>query len=159
MPNPTATFQTSMGDVEAELFLDQMPITVSNFVDLARTNFYAGVHFHRVIPDFMAQFGCPHAKDPMSNKAGTGGPKGGSSFELLAGDGKGKRVARDGEGNIPDEFAAQISNEPGTLSMANTGEADSGGSQGFLVEHSGRFLVCSAQNVNLLLGRFFTTRV
>ena len=40
-----------------------MPRTASNFIDLAQTGFYDGVHFHRVIPNFMVQFGCPNAKD------------------------------------------------------------------------------------------------
>ena len=47
--NPIAVFDTSMGTFEAELFMDRMPITASNFVDLANTGFYDGLHFHRVI--------------------------------------------------------------------------------------------------------------
>ena len=49
MPNPVATFKTSEGDFKAELFLDQMPVTASNFIDLANSGFYNGVTFHRVI--------------------------------------------------------------------------------------------------------------
>ena len=45
---------------------DRVPITASNFIDLAQTGFYDGIHFHRVIPGFMDQFGCPYAKDPNS---------------------------------------------------------------------------------------------
>merc|ERR1719182_2135 len=75
--------------MEVEIFLDRVPRTASNFIDLAKSGFYNGVHFHRVIPDFMAQFGCPNAKDPKSRRAGT-------------------------------------------LSMANTGSANTGGSQFFL---------------------------
>jgi hypothetical protein len=47
--NPVATFQTTAGSFKAEIFLDRMPITASNFIDLAQTGFYEGVHFHRVI--------------------------------------------------------------------------------------------------------------
>ena len=73
MANPTATFQTSMGDFTAEIYLDKMPITAQNFIDLAKDGFYDGLHFHRVIKNFMIQFGCPHSRDPESNRAGTGG--------------------------------------------------------------------------------------
>src|SRR5690606_3428984 len=70
-----------------------------------------GLHFHRVINNFMVQFGCPHSRDPNSPRAGTGkGP----------------------DGNIQDEHAAKISNEPGTLSMANSGAPNSGSSQFFI---------------------------
>ena len=65
-PNPTATFETTKGSFKAELFMDRVPRTASNFIDLAQSGFYNGIHFHRVIPGFMNQFGCPHAKDPKS---------------------------------------------------------------------------------------------
>ena len=52
MPNPVATFSTSMGDIKCEIFLDQMPITASNFIDLANSGFYNGLHFHRVSASF-----------------------------------------------------------------------------------------------------------
>merc|ERR1712187_292155 len=68
--NPIATLETSMGSFKVELFLDRVPITVSNFVDLAQSGFYDGIHFHRVIKGFMNQFGCPYAKDPNNKKAG-----------------------------------------------------------------------------------------
>merc|ERR1719337_632518 len=77
----------------------------------------------------MAQFGCPHASDAKSPRAGTGGPDGGTSFTNLA---DGSTITRDGGGNIPDELTQRISNEPGTLSMANTGQPNSGGSQFFV---------------------------
>jgi cyclophilin family peptidyl-prolyl cis-trans isomerase len=51
--NPIATFDTSKGAFKAELFLDKTPVTASNFIDLARTGFYDGLHFHRVIEGFM----------------------------------------------------------------------------------------------------------
>ena len=155
-----------------EVYLDEMPLTASNWIDLAKTGFYNGIHFHRVIPNFMCQFGCPYAKDrsptslgsttyatcrgggflgffckawqfeaegvgemvrfgspPQDAKnprSGTGGPSEGS-FEVL--DGSGRKAFRDQGGNIEDEFTAQLGNEPGTLSMANTGRPNSGGSQ------------------------------
>ncbi len=113
MANPIATFETSLGTFKAEILQDKMPITAKNFLDLARAGFYDGLHFHRVIKGFMVQFGCPHSKDPSSPRAGTGGPPGGS---------------------IRDEHPedAKISNEPGTLSMANTGQPNTGGSQFFI---------------------------
>lgn len=113
MANPTATFTTSLGTFKAEIFLEEMPITARNFIDLVEANFYDGLHFHRVIKGFMAQFGCPHSSDPADPRCGTGGPP---------------------HGTIPDEHpeGAKISNEPGTLSMANTGRPNSGGSQFFI---------------------------
>jgi cyclophilin family peptidyl-prolyl cis-trans isomerase len=103
-----------------------------NFVDLAKNGFYNGLHFHRVIDGFMIQFGCPHSRDPNSNRAGTGGPAPNSTYEVP---GKG-RITRNAEGSIPDEFrektCPKLSNEPGTLSMANTGAPNSGGSQFFI---------------------------
>ena len=113
MANPTATFQTSLGTFKAEIYLDTMPITAQNFIDLAKSNFYDGLHFHRVINGFMLQFGCPHSKDPQSPRAGTGGPP---------------------HGTIQDEHPenAKFSNDSLTLSMANTGRPNSGGSQFFV---------------------------
>jgi cyclophilin family peptidyl-prolyl cis-trans isomerase len=126
--NPTATLSTSMGDIKVELFLDRVPRTASNFIDLAQSGFYEGVHFHRVIPGFMNQFGCPHAKDPKSPRAGTGGPPDGTFKNL----GTGATEKRSNGGNIEDENISKDSNVPGTLSMANTGQKNSGGSQFFL---------------------------
>lgn len=112
MPNPTVTFETSMGTFVAEIFADRMPITATNFLRLAREGFYDGLHFHRVIDGFMIQFGCPFSKDPNSRRAGTGD----SPY-----------------GAIPDEHPAahKISNAPGTLSMANAGP-NTGSSQFFI---------------------------
>ncbi|HEY2365162.1 MAG TPA: peptidylprolyl isomerase [Polyangiaceae bacterium] len=110
MANPTATLETSLGNIKVELFTDQMPITANNFLKLAESGFYDGLHFHRVIKNFMVQFGCPYSKDPQSPRAGMGdGP----------------------DGAIKDEHTAKISNEPGTLSMANAGP-NSGSSQFFI---------------------------
>merc|ERR1711959_889681 len=117
-----------MGEFKLEIFLDRVPRTASNFIDLAQSGFYNGVHFHRVIPDFMAQFGCPNAKDPKSSRAGTGGPPDGQFKNLKTG----AMEKRSGGGNIQDENISRDSNAPGTLSMANTGAPNSGGSQFFL---------------------------
>ena len=88
-----------------------------NFIDLANHGFYTGLTFHRVIPDFMNQFGCPYSRDPNSKLAGTGGPTPKSTYEVP---GVGT-VTRNNEGSIPDEFRLQncpkLSNEPFTLSM------------------------------------------
>jgi cyclophilin family peptidyl-prolyl cis-trans isomerase len=113
MANPTATCETSLGSFQVELFTDKMPITANNFIKLAKSGFYDGLHFHRVIEGFMIQFGCPHSKDPNSGRAGTGdGP----------------------DGPLQDEHPpdAKLSNEPGTLSMANTGRPNSGSCQFFI---------------------------
>jgi cyclophilin family peptidyl-prolyl cis-trans isomerase len=123
-----ATFKTTKGDFKAELFVDKLPITASNFADLAKTGFYDGMSFHRVISGFMCQFGCPYSKDPQSPRAGTGGPPPGGVFSLP----DGTSVTRNGGGNIPDELIGELSNKPGTLSMANTGQPNSGGSQIFI---------------------------
>jgi cyclophilin family peptidyl-prolyl cis-trans isomerase len=113
MANPTAVLSTSLGDITIELFLDKMPITAGNFIKLAKDGHYDGLHFHRVINKFMLQFGCPNSKDPKSPRAGTGDSK---------------------YGTIQDEHPAnaQLSNEPGTLSMANTGRPNSGSCQFFI---------------------------
>ena len=113
MANPIALLETSLGNIKVELFADKMPGTAGNFAKLAKAGFYDGLHFHRVINGFMLQFGCPHSKDPASSRAGTGnGP----------------------DGCIQDEHPAdaKISNQPGTLSMANTGAPNSGSCQFFI---------------------------
>merc|ERR1719443_2367483 len=126
--NPIATFTTSMGAINAEIFLDRVPRTASNFIDLAQSGFYTGLHFHRVIPGFMNQFGCPNAKDPKSTRAGTGGPPDGTFKNLKTG----ATEKRSNGGNIKDENISKDTNAPGTLSMANTGRPNSGGSQFFM---------------------------
>ncbi len=99
--------------MEIELFTDKMPITAQNFIKLAKAGFYDGLHFHRVINNFMIQFGCPNSRDPNSARAGTGNSP---------------------DGTIRDEHPenAKLSNEPGTLSMANTGSPNSGSCQFFI---------------------------
>jgi len=133
--NPIAIFDTSMGSFEAELFMDKTPVTASNFVDLANSGYYDGMHFHRVIDNFMLQFGCPNSKDPKSPRAGTGGPPGNTKYDCA-----GKSISRDAGGNIPDELVDKTSNTPGTLSMANTGRPNSGGSQFFINTATNDFL-------------------
>ena len=121
MANPTALLETSLGNLKVELYTDKMPQTAGNFVKLAKSGFYDGLHFHRVIKGFMAQFGCPHSRDPKSSRAGTGdGP----------------------DGTIADEHPAnaKLSNEPGTLSMANTGAPNSGSCQFFINTTDNSFL-------------------
>merc|ERR1712039_997189 len=116
------------GKFEAEIFLDRVPITASNFIDLAQSGFYNGIHFHRVIPDFMNQFGCPYAKNPKAPNAGTGGPPDGTFKNIKTG----ATEKRSNGVNIQDELVSKDSNEPGTLSMANTGDPNTGGSQFFI---------------------------
>ena len=136
MANPVAKFKTSKGEFDVELYMDQLPITCSNFVDLSKSGFYDGLTFHRVIPNFMCQFGCPNSANPQSPIAGTGGPPGNTEFALP----DGSKVKRDGGGNIPDELVGELSNEVGTISMANTGAPNSGGSQFFLNTKHNAFL-------------------
>ena len=66
--------ETEAGDMVAEFFLDKAPRHVDNFIKLAREGFYDGTRFHRVIPGFMIQGGCPNTKDGASGSPGTGGP-------------------------------------------------------------------------------------
>merc|ERR1719189_2434051 len=101
--NPIAVCETTEGTFKAEIFLDQMPITASNFIDLCKTGFYDGIHFHRVIPQFMDQFGCPYAKDPKSPRAGTGGPEDGTFTNFLTGG----QETRSNGGNIKDELISK----------------------------------------------------
>ena len=98
-----ATFNTSKGDIRIQLFEELVPNTVANFVKLIEGGFYNGLKFHRVIPDFMIQGGCP-----LGN--GTGGP--GYQFA--------------------DEFHPELKHDgPGVLSMANSGP-NTNGSQFFI---------------------------
>jgi cyclophilin family peptidyl-prolyl cis-trans isomerase len=103
MANRTARFTTNQGSFAIELFEDRAPQTTKNFVDLVEKGFYDGLTFHRVIPGFMIQGGCPSG-------TGTGGP----GYK------------------IKDEFHPELKHDaPGVLSMANAGP-DSGGSQFFI---------------------------
>ena len=72
----TAVIETKFGEIEIEFLNDKAPGHVKNFLDLARKGFYDGTTFHRVIPGFMIQGGCPNTKDAKRPKDahGTGGP-------------------------------------------------------------------------------------
>ena len=105
MSDLTATMTTSKGTITLRLFADKTPYTVANFANLARRGFYNGLTFHRVIPDFMIQGGCPKG-------TGTSGP--GYDFE--------------------DEFDASLGHtKPGILSMANAGPGTNGSQ--FFITH------------------------
>ncbi len=93
----TATFATTKGPIHVELYPDKAPITVANFVNLAKRGYYDGLSFHRVIPEFMVQGGCPEG-------SGRGGP--GYRFE--------------------DEVKTGLGHEKGVLSMANAGPGTNG---------------------------------
>jgi peptidyl-prolyl cis-trans isomerase B (cyclophilin B) len=107
------TFQTSKGDIVAELFAAEAPGTVANFKKLVRDGFYDGIVFHRVIPDFVVQGGDPLTKQlPLNHpRIGTGGP--------------GYTIRCETAGN-PHRHT------DGALSMAHAGK-DTGGSQFFIV--------------------------
>ncbi len=74
-----AIIQTNLGNIEVELTKDLTPKTVDNFVKLANEGFYEGIYFHRVIPDFMIQGGCPKTLNDNRGDDGTGNP--GYQFE------------------------------------------------------------------------------
>jgi peptidyl-prolyl cis-trans isomerase B (cyclophilin B) len=109
----TATFETNKGTITAELFDKDAPGTVANFEKLANSGFYDGIRFHRVIPDFVVQGGCPNAKIGGTPKGppGTGGP--------------GWTIKCETAGNPQ-------THKVGALSMAHAGK-DTGGSQFFMV--------------------------
>jgi peptidyl-prolyl cis-trans isomerase B (cyclophilin B) len=101
----TATIDTNKGKIRLKLMADKVPFTVANFVNLARRTYYDGLKFHRVIPDFMVQGGCPSGD-------GRGGP--GYKFE--------------------DEIVADLRHKgPGILSMANAGPGTNGSQ--FFITH------------------------
>lgn len=110
-PNDIVVLETNKGDIRIELYLEQAPITAGNFRDLVQEGFYDGTRFHRVIDEFMIQGGDPKSKDTsLFNEWGTGGP--GYTIE--------------------DEFVENLSNLRGTISMANVGRPNTGGSQFFI---------------------------
>ena len=101
----SAAINTSRGEIKITLFSEQTPITVSNFVNLARRGYYDGLMFHRVIESFMIQGGCPEG-------TGMGGP--GYNFE--------------------DECTPELKHDtPGILSMANAGPGTNGSQ--FFITH------------------------
>jgi peptidyl-prolyl cis-trans isomerase B (cyclophilin B) len=98
-----AVIKTNKGDIRLKLFPEKAPLTVANFVNLAKRGYYNGLKFHRVIDEFMIQGGCPSG-------TGTGGP--GYKFQ--------------------DEFDQELKHDkPGKLSMANAGP-NTNGSQFFI---------------------------
>ena len=100
-----AIFETSKGTIRVDLLPEKAPVTCANFVNLVNHGFYNGLSFHRVIPDFMIQGGCPQG-------TGTGGP--GYRFE--------------------DEIDPELRHsEPGKLSMANAGPGTNGSQ--FFITH------------------------
>jgi cyclophilin family peptidyl-prolyl cis-trans isomerase len=111
---PRVKLQTSRGDIVVELFEDEAPNSVANFLNLVEKGFYDGTQFHRVLPGFMAQVGDPLSKDPEKNKENIG--KGGPGY------------------TIDDEFPlpAHRDHFRGTLSMAHTAQPNSAGSQFFI---------------------------
>ena len=106
----SVAIETSAGRILVKLYDNRAPKTVENFLDLTKKGFYNGLHFHRVIKDFMLQGGCPNSKDPNNSRAGMGGPG----------------------WKIKCEFHPELKHDrPGILSMANAGP-NTGGSQFFL---------------------------
>ena len=105
MSDLIAHIATARGTIRLRLFADKTPITVASFVNLAQRGYYNGLNFHRVIPDFMIQGGCPQG-------SGTGGP--GYRFE--------------------DECRADLKHsKPGIFSMANAGPGTNGSQ--FFITH------------------------
>jgi peptidyl-prolyl cis-trans isomerase B (cyclophilin B) len=108
-----AEIHTPKGVMEVSFFEDDAPATVENFIKLAREGFYDGLAFHRVIPDFVIQGGCPYSKEMSDPRVGTGGPGYKIKCELKGGN----------------QY-----HDRGVLSMAHAGR-DTGGSH-FFICHS-----------------------
>ena len=107
---PKAIIKTKFGDMEIVFFPDKAPNHVQNFVKLAKSGYYNGTIFHRVIPGFMIQGGDPNSKDPAKeNSYGQGGP----GYQIKA------------------EFNDHP-HDPGVISMARSSDPDSAGSQFFI---------------------------
>lgn len=110
MANPVVTIEMENGNIiKAELYPEIAPNTVKNFVSLIKKGFYDGLIFHRVIPGFMIQGGCPQGR-------GIGGP--------------GHNIK--GEFKI-NGFDNELKHDRGVLSMARAGHPDSAGSQFFIM--------------------------
>lgn len=116
-PDDVAVMETTKGRMVIEFWPKEAPKTVANFKKLARSGFYNGTGFHRIIAGFMVQGGDPKSKNPKAPDLGTGGPG----------------------WTIPDEFNDH-KHEKGVLSMAHTAEPNSGGSQFFLMHGKAPFL-------------------
>ena len=122
--------QTSKGDINVELFEKEAPGTVANFVKLASEGFYDGLAFHRVIPSFVIQGGCPNTRAGATGAPGTGGP--------------GYKIKCETAGN-------PHKHELGALSMAHAGK-DTGGSQ-FFVVNGDRANVAHLDGVHTVFGK------
>ena len=107
-----ALFETDAGNINFELFSKDAPNTVNNFTKLISEGFYDGLTFHRVIPGFMAQGGCPNTREGSRGMPGTGGP----GYTIKCEINSNKHLK-------------------GSLSMAHAGK-DTGGSQFFIVYES-----------------------
>ena len=105
-----AIFHTAKGVMKAELYEKEVPNTVANFVKLAKSGFYNGLRFHRVIPDFVIQGGCPYSRNLGDPRVGTGGP----GWQIKC-----------------ETSAEKQYHDRGVLSMAHAGK-DTGGSQFFI---------------------------
>lgn len=105
-----AIIHTAKGVMKAELYEKEVPNTVANFVKLAKSGFYNGLRFHRVIPDFVIQGGCPYSRNLGDPRVGTGGP----GWQIKC------------ETNAEKQY-----HDRGVLSMAHAGK-DTGGSQFFI---------------------------
>jgi peptidyl-prolyl cis-trans isomerase B (cyclophilin B) len=123
-PRPRAIIKTRFGEMELKLYPDLAPKHVENFIKLAKSGFYNGTIFHRVIPGFMIQGGDPNTKYSLRKDTfGQGGPK----------DEKGDPIL----------LRAEFSDTPhkrGIVSMARAGEPDTAGSQFFIVVEDSFFL-------------------
>lgn len=117
MTTPTATISTKFGDIQLEFFPDKAPKHVENFLKLAREGFYDNTTFHRVIPGFMVQGGCPNTKPGAQGTPGTGGPG----------------------YHIPAEFN-DTPHARGVVSMARASDPNSAGCQFFIVVKDSNFL-------------------
>jgi len=102
-------FETDSGNIQFDLFSEDAPNTVANFTNLVNDGFYNGLSFHRVIPGFMAQGGCPNTREGASGMPGTGGP----GYKIKCEINSNKHIT-------------------GSLSMAHAGK-NTGGSQFFIV--------------------------
>ncbi len=105
-----AIINTPKGSMTAELYEKEVPNTVANFVKLVQSGFYDGLRFHRVIPDFVIQGGCPYSRNIRDPRVGTGGPGWHIKCETQA---------------------EKQYHDRGVLSMAHAGK-DTGGSQFFI---------------------------
>ena len=109
--------KTDFGSIKFSLLPDIAPETVRNFLELAKSGFYNGTLFHRVIPGFMIQGGDPNTKNPDKSTWGQGGPG----------------------HNLKAEFSTR-SHLRGIVSMARAADPDSAGSQFFIVTSDSTFL-------------------